>query len=79
MKYEKLEDTKELLLEFKHIMLDKNIKQIELAESMHISKQTVSNLLNAKQLNLTLDTLLQISNAIDCDLYIEIRQRQPAE
>lgn len=52
MKYNNTDNTKELLLEFKHIMLDKGIKQGELAERMHISKQTVSNLLNGKQLNL---------------------------
>lgn len=51
MKYNNTDNTKELLLEFKHIMLDKGIKQGE-PERMHISKQTVSNLLNGKQLNL---------------------------
>lgn len=74
MEYNNTNDTKELLLEFKHIMLDKSIKQGELAERMHISKQTVSNLLNGKQLNLTLETLVNLCNALDCTLNIDIIQ-----
>ena len=79
MKYNNTDNTKELLLEFKHIMLDKGIKQGELAERMHISKQTVSNLLNGKQLNLTLETLVNLCNALDCTLNIDIVQNKDAE
>ncbi len=72
MIYNNINDTKEIMLSIKHIMLDNGIKQKELAENMNISKQTVSNLLNCKQLNLTLETLLQLCRALDCALEINI-------
>lgn len=72
MKYDNIDKTKELMTKVKHIMIDKGIKQTDLKKNMNVSKQTISNLLNAKQLNLTLDTLVQLCSGLECDLYIDI-------
>ncbi len=75
MLYKDITDTKKIMQDVKKIIIDRDLKQKDIANKMCITKQTISNMLNAKTLNITLDTLLQLCNAIDCDLYIEIRQR----
>lgn len=72
MIYTQSTDTDKLLLQLKHIMLDKNIKQINIAEKTGLNKVTVSHLLNGKSKNLTLDTLVMLCNACDCQLDINI-------
>lgn len=63
----------DLMKQIKHIMIDKDIKQIDLAEKTGQNKATISNLLNCKSKNVTLDTLLMLCNAIDCQLEINIK------
>lgn len=63
----------DLMKQIKHIMIDKDIKQIDLAEKTGQNKATISNLLNCKSKNVTLDTLLMLCNAIDCQLEIDIK------
>lgn len=62
----------ELMLELKHVMLDRNINITELSKRMHKSKQTVSNLLNGRTENPTLATLLELVVATECKLDISI-------
>lgn len=64
-----------LMKQIKHIMIDKDIKQIELAAKTGQNKATISNLLNCKSKNVTLDTLLMLCNAIDCQLEIDIKSK----
>ena len=72
MKLEYNGNIQDLIDTIKHIMIDKKIKQNDIAEKMGISKQTVSNIFNGRQPNITLDTLVKLCNAIDCKLYIDI-------
>lgn len=65
----------DLMKQIKHIMIDKDIKQIDLAEKTGQNKATISNLLNCKSKNVTLDTLLMLCNAIDCQLEIDIKSK----
>lgn len=65
----------DLMKQIKHIMIDKDIKQIDLAEKTGQNKATISNLLNCKSKNVTLDTLLMLCNAIDCQLEINIKPK----
>ncbi len=65
----------DLMKQIKHIMIDKDIRQIDLAEKTGQNKATISNLLNCKSKNVTLDTLLMLCNAIDCQLEINIKLR----
>lgn len=58
----------------KHIMIDSDIQQSDIALKMNKSKQSISNLL--KQDNYTLNTLYQLCNALDCDLHIDITIRK---
>lgn len=53
-------------------MIDKDIRQKDICNITGWSRATVSNLLNGRQTNITLDTLLSLCNAIGCDLYIDI-------
>ena len=63
---------KDILKEIEHIKIDYEINNNRIAERMGKSKQTISNLLNGQSKNITLDTLLALCNAIDCDLIIDI-------
>lgn len=68
-------DIKDIIKTIEHIKVDKDISNRDIAERMGKSKQTISNLLNGRQPNLTLETLLSLCNAIDCDLVIDIQKR----
>ena len=56
----------------KHIMIDKEIKQKDIAIKTGLSKQAVSNLLNNRTENITLDTLKKLCDALECRIYIDI-------
>ena len=58
-----------------HIKIDYAISNNDIAERTGKSKQTISNLLNGQSKNITLDTLLSLCNAIDCDLKIDIERK----
>ncbi len=62
-----------ITLMLKHIMLDKGMRQKDIAQQMGLSVQTISNLLNCRRDGITLDTLQRLCNAIDCKLYIDIK------
>lgn len=59
----------------KHIMLDKNIKQKNISEYTGLSKQTISNLLNNRNDNMTLDTLKMLCDSIGLKLIIAIEEK----
>ena len=63
----------DIMKQIKHIMLDKDIKQTDIVSKTGQNKGTISNLLNCKSKNITLDTLLMLCNAIDCQLEINIK------
>lgn len=65
-------DTDKLLLQIKHIMLDKKIKQVDIVNKTGLNKVTISHLLSGKSKNVTLDTLVMLCNAVDCQLEINI-------
>ena len=62
----------DILKAIEHVKIDKSISNNDLAERTGKSKQTISNILNGRQPNMTLETLLMLCNAIECDLVIEI-------
>ena len=72
-------DINELLKMIKHIQVDHNITNTAIAERTGKSKQTISNLLNGRQSNITLETLLTLCDAVDCDLMIDIQYREKKE
>ncbi len=65
----------DIMKQIKHIMIDNNIKQSDIVATTNQSKSTISNLLNCKCKNITLDTLLMLCNALNCDLHIDIIPR----
>ncbi|MBC5688187.1 helix-turn-helix transcriptional regulator [Mediterraneibacter sp. NSJ-55] len=74
MKYKgNIED---ITLLIKHAMLDKDKRQKDICNSTGWSKGTVSNLLNNRTDNPSLKILLQVCDAIDCDLMIDIVPRK---
>lgn len=62
----------EILKTIEHVKIDKNISNNDIAVRTGKSKQTISNILKGRQPNMTLETLLTLCNAIDCDLIIDI-------
>ena len=62
----------DVTLAIRHIMLDKDIRQKDICIATGLSKQAVSNLLNNRTENITLDTLNKLCKAVGCKLSIDI-------
>ncbi len=69
-------DINDIIKMIKHIQVEYNISNNDIAANLGKSKQTVSNLLNGRQTNITLDTLLNLCNAVDCELEINIKRKE---
>ena len=54
----------------KQYLLDNDIKQQEIVDKMNVAKNTISQSLNRS--NVTLDTMLRVADALDCDLEIKL-------
>lgn len=65
----------DITLMIKHIMLDMDIKQKDLCNATGWTKSTISNLLNNRTENPGLKILLELCDAMDCDLNIDIVPR----
>ena len=63
----------DILKAIEHVKIDKSISNNDIAERTGKSKQTISNILNGRQPNMTLETLLMLCNAVECNLVIEIK------
>lgn len=68
-------DISDITLMIKHIMLDMDIKQKDLSNATGWAKATISNLLNNRTENPSLKILLELCNAMGCDLVIDIIPR----
>lgn len=60
----------------KHAMIDTRTQQKDIVEKTGLNKGTVSNFLNYKSSNPTLDTLKMYCNAMNCDLVIDIQPKE---
>jgi len=60
----------------KHTMIDTRAQQKDIAAKTGLNKGTVSNFLNYKSSNPTLDTLKMYCDAMECDLIIDIVPRE---
>lgn len=69
IKYNNIED---ITNGIKHIMIDKNMRQKDLCNATGLSKQAISNLLNNRTENITLDTLDKLCKALGCGLSVVI-------
>lgn len=65
----------EIMKTIEHLKIDYDISNNDIAHAMGKSKQTISNLLNGQSNNITLNTLLSLCNAINCNLIIDIVPR----
>lgn len=72
MKYNNIND---LMIQIRHIMIDRDIRQSDISNNTGWSRQTVSNLLACRRDTVNIDTLARLCNAIDCDLIIDIQPR----
>ena len=59
----------------KHSMIDTRTQQKDIVEKTGLNKGTISNFLNYKSSNPTLDTLRMYCDAMGCDLIIDIVPR----
>lgn len=62
----------DLMLQIRHIMLDKDIRQKDICNITGWSRQAVSNLLACRTPNPSLRVITQLINAIGCKLCIDI-------
>lgn len=65
----------DIMKSIEHLKIDLEMTNNEIAAKMGKSKQTISNLLNGQSKNITLDTLNNLCDAMDCNLIIDIRKR----
>lgn len=54
----------------KHFLVDNNLQQGDIAKRANITNANVSQLLNRS--NISLDKMIMISEALDCELKIEL-------
>lgn len=54
----------------KHFLVDNNLQQGDIAQKANITNANVSQLLNRS--NISLDKMILISEALDCELKIEL-------
>lgn len=73
--YNIVKNQDDLILQIKHYMLDNKLKQKDIVVATGLSKQTISNLLNGRSKNMTLDTLFMLLNALDCNLSISLNKK----
>lgn len=74
--YNIVKNQDEIILQIKHYMLDNNLKQKDIVSKTGLSKQTISNLLNGRNKNMTLDTLFMLLDALDCNLSISLDKKK---
>lgn len=72
IEYNNIDD---VTLAIRHIMLDKDIRQKDICIATGLSKQSISNLLNNRTENITLDTLNKLCKAVGCKLSIDIEEK----
>ncbi|RFZ78248.1 hypothetical protein DS742_14135 [Lacrimispora amygdalina] len=60
----------------KHKMIDVKKQQKDIIDYTGFNKGTVSNFLNYKSTNPTLETIKLYCDAIGCDLIIDIREKE---
>ena len=58
----------------KKVLIDKDIKQVELAERLKISRASLGGLISRNKMGV--DKLEEIANALDCDLKISFIDRK---
>ena len=63
-------DSKTILLKIKSFMVENEIKNKELAKKLNLSESALSSRL--KQDNISITSLVEICNALGCDLDIEL-------
>lgn len=73
--YNIVKNQDDFILKIKHYMLDNNLKQKDIVVATGLSKQTISNLLNGRSKNMTLDTLFMLLNALDCNLSVSLDKK----
>ena len=68
-------DIMDVMKMIKHRMIDNDVTQKDICNATGWSKGTVSNLLNGRTENPSLKIILQLCDAIGCDFFIEIENR----
>ena len=63
----------------KHAMIDTRIQQKDIVEKTGLNKGTISNFLNYKSSNPSLDTLKMYCDVMDYDLIIDIQPKEKIE
>ena len=66
-------DSKTILLKIKSFMVENEIKNKELAKKLNLSEAALSSRL--KQDNISITSLVEICNALGCDLDIELTKK----
>ena len=58
----------------KKVLIDKDVKQVELAERLNISRASLGGLISRNKMGV--DKLEEIANALNCDLKISFIDRE---
>ena len=64
-------------LAVKHFLIENNLKQKYIVDKLGLSKNAVSSSLNRD--NISLEKMQAIADALDCDLEITLKPRNPKQ
>lgn len=68
------ESNEQIVIELKKLMLEKNLTQRQIAQSLGITPQGLTKLLNKK--NFGFEDAKKILNAMGCELIADFKERQ---
>lgn len=66
----KVKNDKDIVKLINKVLIDKELKKVDIANKLNIPRQRVTNILNKK--NISINDIIYLLNAINCDLYVDI-------
>lgn len=66
----KIENDKDIVKLINKVLIDKDLKKVDIANRLNIPRQRVTNILNKK--NISINDIIYLLNAINCDLCVDI-------
>lgn len=73
----KVKNDKDIVKLINKILIDKELKKVDIANKLNIPRQRVTNILNKK--NISINDIIYLLNAINCDLYVDIIDNESSD
>lgn len=73
----KVKNDKDIVKLINKVLIDKELKKVDIANKLNIPRQRVTNILNKK--NISINDIIYLLNAINCDLYVDIIDNESSD